>query len=172
MQKEMPMKKGGVRSFWLPLLAIPVGGVVIVALTLALYLGLYLLLESLFYSNNPQAFPADTLRRWSTVALVGLYLLLLRTRLPELLKAILLTGPLAAVIITTGHALSMWPVVSIAAMFGVVIICGVLLYRYKKPWIYYYAGAIGALIGLIYAWPRPHLNEPGFALLIQLFSRL
>lgn len=166
------MKKNGFRSFWLPLLTIPVGGLVTIALTLGLYLGLYLLLESLFYPNNPQAFPADTLRRWSTLALVGLYLLLLRTRLPELLKAILLTGPLAAVIITTGHALYMKPVVSIIAMFVMVIICAVLLYRYKKPWIYTYAGAIGALIGLIYAWPRPHLNEPGFVLLIQLLSRL
>ncbi len=166
------MKKNAFRSLWLPLLAIPVGGLVMIALTLALYVGLYLSLEALFFANNPQGFPADTLRRWSTLALVGLYLFVLRTRLPELLKAILLTGPLAAVIITTGHALYIKPVVSIIAMFSMVIICGVLLYRYKKPWIYYYAGAIAALIGLIYAWPRPHLYEPGFALLIQLLSRL
>lgn len=166
------MKKNAFRSLWLPLLAIPIGGLITIALTLALYVGLYLSLEALFFANNPQGFPADTLRRWSTLALVGLYLLLLRTRLPELLKAILLTGPLAAVIITTGHALYIKPVVSIIAMFAMVIICGVLLYRYKKPWIYYYAGAIAALIGLIYAWPRPHLYEPGFALLIQLLSRL
>ncbi len=153
------MKKNAFRSLWLPLLAIPVGGLVMIALTLALYVGLYLSLEALFFANNPQGFPADTLRRWSTLALVGLYLFVLCTRLPELLKAILLTGPLAAVVITTGHALYIKPVVSIIAMFAMVIICGVLLYRYKKPWVYYYAGAIAALIGLIYAWPRPHLQQ-------------
>jgi len=160
------------RSLWMPLLVIPLGVLIVIALTLALYAGFYLSLESLFFANNPQGFPADALRRWSAVALVGLYLLLLRTRLPELLKAILLSGPLAAVVITTGHALYMWPVVSISAMFGMAAICAILLRRYRKPWIYSYAGAIGALIGLIYAWPRPHLNEPGLVLLIQLLSRL
>ena len=172
MQTQAPIKKGRFHSFWLPLLVIPVGALLMIALTLALYVGLYLSLEALFFANNPQGFPADTLRRWSTLALVGQYLLLLRTRLPDLLKAILLTGPLAAVIITTGHALYVKPVVAIVAMFAMVIICVVLLYRYKKPWIYYYAGAIAALIGLIYAWPRPDLYEPGFALWMQLFSRL
>jgi hypothetical protein len=151
----MPMNKSGFRSLGLPLLVIPIGGLIMIALTLVMYLELYLLLESLFFSNNPQAFPAGALRAGSTIALVGLYLVLLRTKLPELLKAINLSGPLAALIITTGHALSTQPVVSVAAMFVVVAICGILLYRYRKPWIYYYAGAIAALVGLVYAWPNP-----------------
>ena len=149
------MKKNEVRSLWLPLLVIPIGGLIMIAFILALYLGLYTLLESLFFPNDPQAFPAGALRVGSTIALVGLCLVLLRTKLPDLLKAIILTGPLAALITTTGHSLYQQPVVSVAAMFGVVAICGILLYRFKKPWIYYYAGAIASLAGLIYAWPRP-----------------
>ena len=146
MNSERTTGKSWFRSLGLPLLAIPIGGLIMIALTLAIYLGLYLLLESLFYSNNPQEFPAGILRIGCTIALVGLYLVLLRTRLPDLLKAILLTGPLAAAIITTGHALSARPAVSIIAMFGVTAVCGILLYGLKsrgfipmprrwRPWV-------------------------------------
>jgi len=139
-----------------------------IALTLAIYLGLYLLLESLFYSNNPQEFPAGILRNGCTIALVGLYLVSLRTRLTDLFKAIFLTGPLAAAIITTGHALSARPLVSIIAMFAVAVACGILLYLNKKPWIFYYAAAVAATVGMIYAW----LNEPQLSFLAFFFSCL
>lgn len=164
--------KSWFRSLGLPLLAIPIGGLIMIALTLAIYLGLYLLLESLFYSNNPQGFPAGPIRIGCTIALVGLYLVLLRTRLPDLFKAIILTGPMAATIITTGHALSARPVVSIIAMFGVAAVCGILLYWFMKPWIYTYAAALAAAVGIFYAWPRPELNEPQLSVLAFFFSCL
>lgn len=172
MNSERTTGKSWLRSFGLPLLAIPIGGLIMIALTLAIYLGLYLLLESLFYSNNPQEFPAGILRIGCSIALVGLYLVALRTRLPDLLKAIFLTGPLAAAIITTGHALSARPVVSIIAMFGVAVVCGILLYWFKKPWIYTYAGALATVVGIFYAWPRPELNEPQFSVLAFFFISL
>jgi len=168
----MTAGKSRLRSYGLPLLVIPAGGMVMIALTLAIYLGLYLLLESLFYSNHPQEFPAGILRIGCTIALVGLYLVLLRTRLPDLFKAVFLTGPLAASIITTGHALSARPAVSIIAMFGVTAFCGILLYRFKKPWIYTYAAALAAVVGMIYAWPRPELNEPQLSVLAFFFACL
>lgn len=168
----MTAGKSRLRSYGLPLLVIPAGGMVMIALTLAIYLGLYLLLESLFYSNHPQEFPAGILRIGCTIALIGLYLVLLRTRLPDMLKAILLTGPLAAAIITTGHALSARPTVSIIAMFAVAAVCGILLYWFKKPWIYTYAAALAAAVGMIYAWPRPELNEPQLSFLAFFFSCL
>jgi hypothetical protein len=151
---EIFMKKSSCRTLWLPLLLTPLGAAIMVAFTLVLYLGIFLLLESVLFPNNPQDFPADALRRGCTYALVGLYLILLGTRLPDLLKAILLTGPLAATIITTGHALYTRPVLSVSAMLGVVAVCGFLLYRFKRAWFYYYAGALGALLALAYAWPE------------------
>ncbi|MBP7354870.1 MAG: hypothetical protein KA928_01820 [Longilinea sp.] len=151
---DILIKKSRWRTLWLPLLVIPVGGAIMIALTLALYLGIYLLLESIFFSSNPQGFPAGSLRMGCTIALVGLYLILLRTKLPDLLKAIFLTGPLAASIITTGFFLSELPFLSVTIMLAVVVICGFLLFRFKKPWFYYYAGAIGALLALAYAWPE------------------
>jgi hypothetical protein len=125
------------------------------AFTLIVYALLYNLLESMFYPNDPFSFPAGALRSIFAVTLVLLYLLLLRTRLSDLLKAILLSGPLAAVVITVGHALYEYPAVSIPAMFVTIVLCGLLLYRFKKPWLYYYAGAIASLVALAYAWPRP-----------------
>ena len=172
MTSERTTGESWLRSLGLPLLAIPIGGLIMIALTLAIYLGLYLLLESLFYSNHPQEFPAGILRIGCSIALVGLYLVLLRTRLPDLFKAIFLVGPLAATIITTGHALYARPVVSIIAMFGVATVCGILLYLYKKPWIYYYAAAVAAAAGMIYAWPRPELNEQQLTFLVFFFSSL
>ena len=172
MTSERTTGKSWFRSLGLPLIAIPIGGLIMIALTLAINLGLYLLLESLFYLNNPQEFPADPLRTGCTIALVGLYLGLLLTRLLDLFKAIFLTGPLAASIITTGHALYARSAVSIIAMFAVVTVCGILLYRFKKSWIYYYAAALAAAVGMIYAWPRPELNEPQVSVLAFYFSCL
>lgn len=149
------MQQNRFRSFWLPIFLVPIGGLMALALTLVLYGAIYLLLEGQFYPNNPQDFPAGTLRMVCAILLAVLYLLLLRTRLWELLKAILLPGPLAGVVISVGHALYERPAVSVAAMIAVVAICGWLLYRFKKPWFYAYALAIGAIVSLAYAWPEP-----------------
>lgn len=148
------MTKGSFRSLAVPLIVIPLGGLLMMALTLVLYGVLFNLLESLFFPNDPLSFPADAFRRAFAIALMLLYLLLLRTQLLDLLKAILLTGPLSAVIITVGHALYEHPAASILTMFVAIAIFGLLLYRFKKPWIYYYAGTIASLVALAYAWPR------------------
>jgi hypothetical protein len=149
------MTKSRFRSLAFPLIVIPLGGLLMMALTFLFFAVLYNLLEALFFANDPSSFPAGFLRMAYALVLVMLYLLLLRTKLSDLLKAILLTGPLAAVIIAMGHALYELPAVSIPAMFAVTAICGILLYRSRKPWVYYYAGAIGALVAIVYAWPRP-----------------
>lgn len=168
MDSEVNRRKNWLRSYGLPLLAIPVGGLMMIALTIALYMGLYLLLESWLFANNPQDFPADSLRKWSTVLLIGLYLVVARTKLPDILKAIFLTGPLAASIITTGHGLYSRPVVSIISMLVVAAFYGILLYLYKKPWFYYYAAALAVIAGMVYAWPRPWLNEPQLSWMVWL----
>ena len=148
------MTKNSFRSLAVPLIVIPLGGLVVMALTLVLYGVLFNLLESLFFPNDPLSFPAGAFRMVFAIAMALLYLLLLRTQLSDLLKAILMTGPLSAVVITVGHALYEQPAVSISAMVVTIAICGLLLYQFKKPWIYYYAGAVASLVALAYAWPR------------------
>ena len=148
------MTKGSFRSLAVPLVAVLLGGLLAMALTLVVYGVLFNLLESLFFPNDPLSFPAGPFRMVFAVALVLLYLLLLRAQLSDLLKAILLTAPLSTVIITVGHALYQQPIVSVSAMLAVIVLCGYLLRRSKKPWVYYYAGAIASLVALAYAWPR------------------
>ena len=148
------MTKGVFRSLAVPLIVILLGGLLVMALALVVYGVGFNLLESLFFPNDPLSFPAGPFRMIFTIAMVLLYLLLSRTQLSDLLKALLLTVPLSAVTITVGHALNERPSVSIPAMFVAIAICGLLLYRLKKPWIYYYAGAIASLVALAYAWPR------------------
>ena len=149
------MTKDGFRSLAIPLIAVPLGGLLVMALTLIVYGLLFNLLEWWFFPNDPLSFPAGTFRMVFAVALLLLYLLLSRGRLSELLKAILLTAPLSTVVITVGHALSLQPAVSVSAMLVTMALCGFLLYRSQKPWIYYYAAALASLVALFYAWPRP-----------------
>jgi hypothetical protein len=137
------------------LIVIPLGGLLTMAFTLVIYGLLYNLLESLFFPSDPLSFPAGPFRMTFALVLVILYLLLLRTQWLDLYKACLLTSPLAAVTITVGYVLYLQPLVSIIAMLAAIFVCGFLLYYFKKPWIYYYAGAIAALVALAYAWPRP-----------------
>ena len=148
------MAKDSPRSLVVSLIVIALGGLLMMALTLVVYGLLFNLFESLFFPNNSLLFPAGPFRMIFTIAMILLYLLLLRTQLWDLLKAILLTVPVSAVIITVGNALNERPSVSIPAMLVAIAICGLLLYQFKKPWIYYYAGTIAALVALAYAWPR------------------
>jgi hypothetical protein len=141
------------RSIVVRLFIITIGGLVIVALTWLLYALIFNLLESLFYPDEPLAFPAGLVRQTYAVVLVLLYLILLRTRLSDLLKAILITGPVSTLIITVGFVFYEKPVISITVMVVVAAVCGILLYQSKKPWLYYYAGGIAALVAIAYAWP-------------------
>jgi hypothetical protein len=140
-------------SIVLPLIVISIGGLLVMGLTWLLYGLIFNLLETLFYPDNPLAFPADIVRRVYAFVLLLLYLLLLRTRLSDLLKAVLIAGPLSTVMITVGFMFYEKPVISIASMIGVAAVCGVILHRSKKPWLYYYAGVLATLVAIAYAWP-------------------
>ena len=131
------------------------GSLAVMVLTIIVYGLTYNLLERLFYPGDPLSFPAGLFRSLFTVLLLMLYLLLRRTRLSEIVKAILMTGPLAAVIITVGYVFYERLVVSVIFMLLAVCVCGLLLFFARKPWFYYYAAALAVLVGVAYAWPRP-----------------
>lgn len=147
------MKNERLRSIWAPLLVIPLGGVVVMALSFLLYALVYNLLESVFFPNDPLSFPAGLVRNTFAVVLVLLYLIICRLRLPDLLKAILLIGPVATVIVAS--ILGFWdrPAVFIPLMLAIPAVCAVVLYRARKPWTYFYALAIATLVAIRYAWP-------------------
>ncbi len=89
------MKKESSRSLILPLFAVPIGGLLTLGICYLLYFALYMFVETQFFAANPMSVPAGIIRNSFTAALILLYLLLLRTKIPDLLKAILLIGPVA-----------------------------------------------------------------------------
>lgn len=150
------MRENRVWSVLLPLILIPAGGFLMLGLCFLGYLWLYLGVESLFFADDPGAVPADTLRNAYALALVVLGLaVVLGTRLPDLLKATILIGPLATLVVASILRWYMRPAAAIVATAAIALGCVYLLYRYRKPWFYYYAAAAAVAAGVAYAWPRP-----------------
>lgn len=142
------------RSNLLPWFAIPVGGLFVLALCYIGYFASYMLVESIFFPNTPTAVPAGVIRNSYTLVLLVIYFILLRTKISDLYKAILLIGPVSMLIIAAILALYLTPVLAIVSTFVIAVICIFLLYKYKKPWFYYYALAISIAAAIAYAWPR------------------
>jgi len=152
--KEVFMDKNSSRSRLLPIVIIPVCGLLVLALCYAGYFAVYMFIESVFFPKDPTSVPAGIIRNAYTAALIAMYLLLLRTKTRDLIKAIVLFGPLTMLIIAVILALYLNPVFAIASTMAITIGCSYLLYRYKKSWFYYYVAALSMMAALFYAWPR------------------
>ena len=148
------MKKGYFHSVLLPLVIIPVGGLLTLGICYLLYLFIYNFVEFLFFSSNPTSVPADTLRRAYALALLILYLAVLRTKISDIIKATTLVGPLGIFVTTTILAFYEKPALAMAVTLVIVAVSTFLLYRDKKPWVYYYAIATTVLASIALAWPE------------------
>ena len=148
------MKKESSRSIILPLIAVPFGGLLTLGICYVLYLGLYMFVETQFYAANPMLVPAGIIRNSFTAAIILLYLFILRTRIPDLLKAVLFIGPVAMLLIALTLALYETLVLVIVGIAIVAACCVLLIHHYKKAWFYYYAVAISVAAAIVYAWPR------------------
>lgn len=115
---------------------------------------IYNFVEFNFFPTDPTAMPADALRRAYALALLIAYLALLRTKVSDLLKVTTLVGPMGIFITTAILTVYQNPALAITAIVVIVAVCIFLLYRYKKPWIYYYAVMITVLTSIALAWPR------------------
>lgn len=144
-------KKSVWRTVVLPLVIIPLGGLALLGALFMLYFGITRLAETLLPRDQV---PIGTIRNYYALALLLIYLLLQRARLPEPLNAILMIGPVATLIIAAILRFYEVPAVAIAITALIAAATFFLLRRYKKPWIYYYAAALTVLVGVAYAWPR------------------
>jgi len=148
------MKKDDYSSSLPPWVIIPFGGLLVLALCYIGYFAVYMLIESVFFPNAPTSVPAGIIRNSYTVVLLLLYFALFRTKISDLIKAIIFIGPMTMLIIAVILAFYLTPVVAAVSTAAIAVCCLFLLYRYKKPWIYYYAAAISVVVGIAYAWPR------------------
>ena len=153
-RKEVFMVENPSRSKLLPLVIIPVLGLLVLALCYAGYFAVYMFVESAFFSNDPMSVPAGIIRNSYTALLIAVYFLLLRTKIRDLAKAIILFGPLTMLIIALILSLYKTPLLAALSALVVTACCIYLLYRYKKPWFYYYAAALSVVAAIFYAWPR------------------
>lgn len=141
-------------KYILPGLIISVCGVILVALSWLTYFGLYLGLESLFYPNNPQAFPADTLRSSTALILMIIYLLIARIRMPHILKATLFVAPLSVFIIAIILAFYKSYLMIIVIPLELIAIVLFVLFNTHKTWHYYFATFVAVVLAFVYGWPR------------------
>ena len=148
------MNKERFRSTFLPLLAIPIGGLFALGLCYLLFLLVNNYFEFRIFSANPSEVPVFLIRRNLAFFLLALYIALLFTKAPDLVKAIVLVGPLG--FLTTTAILTYYEKPAWSAVVTVVItaISVILLYIKKKQWFYYYAVAITVLVSVLLAWPR------------------
>ncbi|HOZ38551.1 MAG TPA: hypothetical protein PLH64_07390 [Anaerolineaceae bacterium] len=148
------MKKEGVRSTLLPLLVIPIGGLLALGICYLIFLLINNLGESLLFSTNPTAMPVFIIRRVYALVLLVVYLVLFRTKISDLLKATILVGPLGFFLTTAILTYYEKPMLAIVAILVIAAVSTFLLYRMKKPWFYYYAIAITVVVSVALAWPK------------------
>lgn len=148
------MKNERFRSTFLPLLIIPIGGLLALGICYLIFLLINNLGESLFFSTNPTEMPVFIVRRVYAMLLMILYLVLFRTKISDTLKAAILVGPLG--FLTTTAILTYYekPVWAIAITVVIAAISAFLLYISKKPWFFYYAIAFTVLVSVLLAWPK------------------
>lgn len=149
------MKNSSFRSIVSSLLITTFGSLLSLVFCYAAYLGVFLLTESIVFSDHPDAMPVDTIRQTYAILLFVLCLFLLHTKIPELLKAAVFTGPFATLMITSAVGNYNKPAMAVAMVLAIAGICIYLLYRFQKPWFYYYAAALSLIAAFFYSWPRP-----------------
>ena len=148
------MKKNHSRSILLPLVIIPVGGLLVLGTCYLLYLFTYNFVEFRFFPTNPTFVPAGFMRRAYALVLLVLYLALLRTKISDIIKSTILVGPMGIFFTTAILTFYEKPAWAIAVTVVILTVSTLLLYRYKKPWIYYYAIATTVLASIALAWPK------------------
>lgn len=153
-REEIIMKRESVLSVLVKMAAIGAGGVFVLAATYMGYFAIYMFVETVFFSDNIGNTPAEAIRISYSIFLLLMYLALLRTEAPELLKAILIVAPLTMLMVAAILGLYLKPLLSVLAAGAIVAVCAFLMYRSKKPWIYYFSIGMSVLFSMAYAWPR------------------
>ena len=127
------MKIEGFRSTFLPMVVIPIGGLFALGLCYLLFLLINNFIEFRLFSANPSEVPVFIIRRALAQLLLVLYLAFLCTKAPDLVKTIVLVGPmgfLTTTAILTHYQKPAWAIAIIVLITAVSIF---LLYRSKKP---------------------------------------
>lgn len=116
----------------------------------------YFALSSLFRLILNEQMPMGFIRQLFAMSLVLIYLLVLRLKITDKIKALLMIAPLGTLIITVILTFYQNLPIAIALMSVIVISVIYALHRFNKPWYYYYSLILAVLAAIAYGWPRPH----------------
>lgn len=153
-ERGFDMKKEGFRPTFLPLVVITFGGLLALGTCYLLFLSINHLARYLVVYINPSSMPPFIVRRVFALVLMALYLVLLPTKLSDILKSTILVGPMGILFSTAMITLYQKPAWAVAITVVILAVSIYLLYKSKKPWFYYYAVAIALVISVFLAWPR------------------
>lgn len=105
------------------------------------------------YGDPNASSPVTGLRLGLATALVLLYPLVVRSRIPDLAKAVLLGAPVgvatASLLVTLYDrpVLALGGAVAIAALVGIALVAG------KRPWTWFLAAGWAWVLAVAYGWP-------------------
>ncbi len=135
---------------WLPYVWITVIGLFLLIITWFIYVGLYLSIEHMYYPNDPQDFPADTLRLASALVLLVIYVGTSMLYDKPLIKAIGLVPVVSMMVIALYLSFygRPWDGFFWILVFGFHIIF--FLRKLKVPTYTYYAVIYATLLALAY----------------------
>ena len=127
------------------LLFFTIGSFVVMALTLAFFYGIVLIVDPLLSLDQV---PMDTIRQIIAVVLLLLYGLVFFSKIRDDLKAIFLAGPLAFGAFTGYLMYYETPLVALGISAFIILLVAFLFFQYKKPWYYYYV-IVMSLMGML-----------------------
>ncbi len=149
------MNKTTFRENILPVLVVVFGGFFSILLVYAIYLGVYLGIEALFYEDVTET-PTDTLRKITGMVLCVLWFFLSRTKLSDSIKAALGVGPLTMLMVVIFFQLYLYPIWALMATLFLGLVVSSLIHLFKKPWFFYMVPIVAFIVCALYAWPRPY----------------
>jgi hypothetical protein len=138
----------------MPYVWITVFGLFLVGLAWFIYVGIYLTIEAVWFQDNPQGFPADTLRRMTSLTLLLLYIVTLNFYKKPVLKAVLLVPATSMFMITIILSYYDRLIIGIPVLMIFVFVIMAILYKLKARNYDYYALIYALVLSLLYAWPR------------------
>lgn len=142
------------RSPLIPLIGIPLGSILTLAVAYGGYFLFFRSLERFMFHENEQGFLTPMMLRFGYVLLlIAIYLLVERSRASDLIKAIVMTGPVAMLIIIAMILFYDRITVAFSVAAGITLAVLLLLRVFRKPWPYYYAAVVAIAVGLFYSWP-------------------
>ncbi len=139
------------RSKWIIILLFPFAGLVLLVSCFFAYYAITTLVRLVVKDQMPMGF----IRQIFAMSLVLIYLLVLRLKISDKIKALLMIAPLGTLIITVILTFYQNLPIAIALMSVIVISVIYALHRFHKPWYYYYSLILAVLAAIAYGWPRP-----------------